>query len=533
MLAVLIYYRLRGLLNSVLNGHSKKRMSKRFALLGYLALPILLYMSIATFFSNVLASPLAGAAVVHMLLASSFLALLIFLLFSGLTVALHFYFLAKDYMLLGTAPLEQRTIYQYRFLETIFANSSVFWALGLPLIWGYGTAGHAPWWFYPLSLVASFFFISLPTGISGVFSLALIRILPAKQAKNMAALIVGMLFISLWIGFQFVRVSSLDPASSNFNPGALQQLGQTGYYMRYVPSEWLYRVLQGMVEQDWLQTWSYMGVLGLVFLAMYLLGMAFMGSNQTFLATQVAVKTTTLKSSGLPMPSSFTWALIVRDLKLLRRDSRQFTQVLMFVVIILVFPFLTKHNLSQQQGSMRMYLPFLYPLMLSSLSSSTSAARLIPLDGLSFSLFKCAPRRFARIVGSKNLLSILIGLVPGALAIVVSAKLFNIDRFTTLEGLAALTSLVLGATGIGSFFGAFFAKFDWEHPKRMLTGAGTFFMTVISIFYFLFMFGLLYVGHLMGMIIGGILLTTIVSFGMLMSGTILAAKKLDVMDWRF
>lgn len=531
MLGLLLTTRLRGLLNTVLKGQAKKTR-KRFGLAGYLIIPLLLTFSVYEIFSSLLRTPAAGLPILNMLLTASLHLLLVFLLFSGLTVALHFFFLAKDFALLLSAPVRLSTLYQFKYIEALFANSSVFWALGLPMMMGYGLAANAPLWYYPLSLISALLFLALPTGLAALLSMALVRLIPAKRAKNIAALIVGLIFISAWVGFQFFRISRFDPDSRHFNPHSLEQLSQWESRFSFLPSDWLARSWQAAAQGDFLKSMLPTLMLLAFSSALYILGRSLMASC---LAHTLSPKTRRVnrRSGSVAMPASFRWALIARDIKFFLRDSRQTVQLLMFSVIILVFPFITRQNMHGLAGTAREYMPFLYPLLLTALFSSTNAARMIPLEGLSFGLLKVGPQPFHRIVLTKNLLAAAFGSLCGTGSVLITAWLYQSSVVQTLQTITVLLGLNLGAAGLGGFFGAAFGKFDWEHPKRMLTGAGNLLLTLSSIIFFLFHFSLIFFGLLLNLLWLSLILVVALCLAALWLGTILAANKLDSMDWCF
>lgn len=532
MLRLLLTNRLRGMLNTVLKSDPKKRNRKRFALLGYLLVPSLLTVSILEMFKELLHASPQGLAVIHLLLNTSLAALLIFLVFSGLTVALHFFFLSKDHALLRAAPLSNATLYLFKYIESLFANSSIFWAFGLPLLLAYGLVIKAPVFYYLIGVPAALCFLAFPTGLAGLLSIGLARLIPAKRAKNIAVLIVGVIFISAWAAFQFLRVSRFDPASKHFNPHSLDHLARMDRHFSWLPSEWLSQTLQNSGRGD--------PQAALFPFLLLLAGSALLYALGAVLMHSYLQHTPSPVKSRLPEhrkirrdPAYFTQALVMREFWILTRDSRQSTQLLMFLVIILVFPFIVQQNMQGMNDMMKQYLPFIYPLLLSTLFSATTAARLIPLEGRSFPLIKCGPRPLSRIVLIKNLLAMLLAGPAGFAALLITSQLNQISGVRTVQALGVLAALCAGAAGVGAMFGAHFGKFDWENPKRMLSGAGNLLLTFIILFIFLTFCGLIFICILVDLLAVGLLVVSALSLLMLWAGTILAAAKLDSMDWCF
>ncbi len=531
MLGLLLTTRLRGLWNALAKGGAKKAR-KKFGLVGYLILVVVLTVTFYQIFHRLHHFAGSGSAIPGTLLGVLLHGLLILLVFSGVPVVLHFFFLSKDFSLLFSAPIKQSTLFQFKYIEALFANSSVFWAFGLPTMLGYGLAVSAPMWYYPLALFSAFLFLALPTGLAVFLSMALVRLLPAKRAKNIAALVVGMIFIGVWLAMQFFRISSLDPQSRHYDPQTLERLALLENRFAYLPSDWLARSWQAAGQGEFLSSLLPLLLLLVLAFAFYVLGRSLMAAYLEQTLSPKARRADKRSGAGT-MPVSFGWALIARDVKLLVRDSRQIPPLVMFAALVIVFPLLTSQNMREVTGAFHIYMPFLYPLLLTGLFISSNAARLIPLEGRPFGLLKIGPQPFRRIVFTKNLLAAAFGSLIGLISILVSAWSHHASFAPTAQAVVVLLALNLAAAGLGSYFGASFGKFDWEHPKRMLTGAGNFILSLCGAALFLLLFGMMFFGLMLNLIWLALFIVIALCAAVLWLGTILAANKLDSMDWSF
>ena len=147
--------------------------------------------------------------------------------------------------LLLHSPIERRTVFQFKFLQAAFFNSTLFYYLGFPLLGAMAAATKAPVYFYIIAFIASLFFLIIPNFLSIIAGVLLIRLITVKRAKNLAAALVGIVFILTWTGFQFLRLSRLDPRSSDFAPGLSTYFGHQSVLKIFsvFPSEWLIKML--------------------------------------------------------------------------------------------------------------------------------------------------------------------------------------------------------------------------------------------------------------------------------------------------
>ena len=81
-------------------------------------------------------------------MSGTFMGLLFLLAISGVPIILHYEFLGKDLSLLLSSPIERRTVFQFKFLQAAFFNSTLFYYLGFPLLGAMAAATKAPVSFY-------------------------------------------------------------------------------------------------------------------------------------------------------------------------------------------------------------------------------------------------------------------------------------------------------------------------------------------------------------------------------------------------
>ena len=60
---------------------------------------------------------------------------MVILVVTGLAAALYTFYLSEDLQILSSSPIRQRTIFTYKFAETLLTNTPLFVCLGLLRDW--------------------------------------------------------------------------------------------------------------------------------------------------------------------------------------------------------------------------------------------------------------------------------------------------------------------------------------------------------------------------------------------------------------
>jgi len=148
----------------------------------------------------------------------------------------------------------------------------------------------------------------------------------------------------------------------------------------------------------------------------------------------------------------------------------------MFAAMMVIFPIIQKSN--QFDGEFSLYRPYLFILLFGAMSAVQLSSRLIPLEMKSFWITKLVPQSGLRIIWGKFLLSFAFSTILAWLAVLFISFYFGHPLRLQLLGILATISLsgIFSATGL--LFGIYYSKFDWDHPKRMLTTTGGLLMSL-------------------------------------------------------
>jgi len=538
MLGLLLQNRLHALINS-LRRSGKKGRRRILGYIGLIILPLVVLINMYAMMEAMMASPELGLPAILLLVRNLLLGIFIMLLFSGLALVLHIFFLSRDLPLLMSAPVPLTTIFQFKFIETTSANSTLYFGIALPVLICAGIVIKAPLLFWLLLLPLSLLFLAIPTGVAALLAMGLVSLMPARRAKNVSAVFLSLISIAIWLGFQMLRPERIHPGATAL-PGQ-NYLNVGGKLAAWFPSDWLVNALMHTATQRYTATAAQILLLLAAGALLYQAAAALLQRalrRDTFSGVESASRSRRVsRPDTRSMPagkSSLFTTLVQRDCKLIFRDTQQLIQILLFTTMMVLLPFINRMKTGPESGEISAYFPFLFLFIFSALISSTISTRMIPMERTAFGLFKLAPVRLRTVWLAKMTVSFFFTMTSALFAAAVVAFFHHTPAGVLLRALLLLIIVNIGATSCGGLFGARYANFNWDHPKRMLSTGSGFFLSLIL---------LLFVG-ILGAIVAlslfllstpdpGIIISAALALGLLALGTTAAEKKLDKIEWTY
>jgi ABC-2 type transport system permease protein len=320
------------------------------------------------------------------------------LLFTSFGALLSSLYLSGDMDLLLAAPLPMRSVFAVKFFEALLPQYGLLLGLICPALYGYGwSMGYGPAFFFaaPLLLLLS---PLLPASLAAVLVMAVVRVLPARRARDIVGILGGLVGASFYIANQFApelaaRFGGID---------ALTRL--LGLNVPLLPSAWAGEALSAAGEG------RYGAALGLGLLfALLALGL-FAGclllterlyyggwSNLAVSGERVRRANTAARRGQLRLPrwlSPPVRAVLLKDLRVFPRDLRRLQQLIFPLALagIWIFRLLSEplgnDPLSRDLGNLGgVALSFFICLS----ASNSLAGTGISAEGRSFWLLRLAP----------------------------------------------------------------------------------------------------------------------------------------------
>jgi len=509
------------------------------------------------FFRIILQSPELNLALVERIeliehiLSAGFTGFFFFLLMGGLTLSIHYIFSGTDDLsLLLTTPLSNYTIFSYKIIETIVFNSALFFFIGFSTLLGFGVGVEAQIEDYFVLIGTLIPFVIIPTTFALLLSILAVQIISPQRIREISGALTGLITLGFWFIIQIFRVSAFDRDSPDFDPMRFEQLEELAHrsFGDFLPSGWVSTVFTSFLQEDKALPWLHL--LGLYLLAIVLFAACLFLIQRSFLKGIALVDTSTFKKNkgqrkqgavgklieGKP---SVYLCVIRKDIKLILRDSRLVMQTVMLgIMMVFVSIIIDPGDTTGLPDFIGEAYRFLFILLFSSIASAQMGSRLIPLERQAFWRLKLAPNPMRRIVISK----LFLGYVITQLVTMIALAIVSVYYHQAFEMFLALfifsMPICLGASALGGLLGSLFPRFDWEHPKRMLTPMGGILLVVGALVWWIISLTLIFVPPVLfnsTMIFHPLngLLCAIVAVLMSFIAIWWQAERLESMEWQY
>ncbi|MEP7187909.1 MAG: hypothetical protein ABI901_01810 [Roseiflexaceae bacterium] len=417
-----------------------------------------------------------------------FFALALMVLTSFTTVLSSLY-LSGDMDMLLAAPVPMRAVFVVKFFGGLLVPYLLLFFLLGPFLLGFGQGLGWGAAFFVTAFVVLLLLPLLPTGLGALLVMAVVRVIPARRAREIVGVIGGMVGISWYIFSQFTN--QLTPRIANAR--------MLDYLRRFdnplLPSAWASRALAAAGTGDWTQLALYGGLFAGLSIGCFALCIAlaerlyYAGwSNMSTQGGRVRRRPTTDDRrpttdggwwsvvsgrllSFLPRQSA---AVLYKDLRVFPRDLRNVQQLIFPLVVagIWTFRLITSGSpfgAGEQPDVLKSFgqlasagISFYICLVLSSAMGGAGISR----EGRGFWLLKVAPISAKQILLGKLVLAYLPYPTIGALLVLFLSILQHSTPADFARALAMVLLGGLGATSITIGMGAAFPKLSWENPRQ-------------------------------------------------------------------
>jgi hypothetical protein len=500
----LLQNKIRMFRNVYLKKTGKKRLLLILSLLGLGWLFFILHDWAYSFFQFMLTSPLIDVPQAERMIllqrSVSFLfnGLFLFLFFGGILIAEYFLFRASDLNFLLSTPIPLDTIFSYKILEQIFYNSGLFFFIGGAFLAGLIRLGLFSVGTVVLMLISALAFVIIPTVLALLLTLLLLQFISSSRLRDFSRIFSGLIYIGFWIMIQYFRVSHFDENLAGVTPDRFDvwQKMIRNTRLDWTPAGWFGKIVASPYHTENTFAWGHFILILLVaavlwFLCLKILTNIFLKSG-TEITREPYKRKVPAKLNAAPVmagTASGLKSMIIKDLKLFLRDSRLVIQTVFMGVMILFMGIMVSQSTatelteleSLQGGSFVVFFFF-------SLISAQFASRLIPLEREGFWLLKLIPGSIPLAMKGKLIFSLLTNFIFVLLVTFGFFIYFQPGVGSGILFLLLIAAISLGSTGIGLLIGCLFPRFDWEHPKRMLTQAGSIWLMMSSIVWFVLIF---------------------------------------------
>lgn len=440
---------------------------------------------------------------VHKVFSTFFLALMFMLFFSSAVILYSSLFRGQDIAFLFTLPARAERVFLNKFQEAILMSSWAFVLLGSPMLLAYGLNARAPWWYYAMLLPFLFAFTYIPAGLGSLACLTVVHRLPERRWHLLILIVVGIVLLVL--GVRTLRLITAAADANLLTPTWFQDmLGRLSMTeMRLLPSWWLSVGLLYAAQGGSANTSDSVMFLGLTIAnALFVRQLAVWTAAAVYRPAYSLIHSRNTPRRRVGMFWMDRWALalarpfspqirllILKDLRLFRRDPMQWLQVLIFIGLLVVY-FLNIHGFAYDvQYAPWVSVVSLLNLTVVGLLLSTFTTRfifpLISMEGRRFWVLGLLPLGRDTLLWSKFVFAVGASLVPASLLVLLSDVMLRLDPRLAASHQLTCAILCFGLSGIAVGLGAKMPNLREDSPARISAGFGGTLNLVLSTLYIL------------------------------------------------
>ncbi|REK05992.1 MAG: hypothetical protein DWQ37_22985 [Planctomycetota bacterium] len=433
-----------------------------------------------------------------------FASLLMMLVISSAIILYGGLYSSAEAEFLLTTPVRPERIVLHKFQEAIVFSSWGFLLLGSPMLVAYGLHGGAPWYYYLLLPAFMAAFVYIPGGIGAIVCLLFVH-----QLARVRRMAIGLMVVAGLLGALAIVWSLLGETEGNLlTAGWFQEmLGRLQFSEhRLLPSWWLSSGLLEAARGDGGQLGDRPWSESLLFLSLLISNGLFLRVLAVALASRVyrtsysELRTERARRrpgrrfwldaavmNCTPLLAPKMRLLIVKDLRLFRRDPVQWSQFLIFFgLLALYFANIRRFSYDVNYTAWVNMISFLNLAVVGLILSTFTTRFIFPmlsLEGRRFWILSMLPIRRESILWGKFLFAALGSAVPCCLLILLSDYMLRVSPLVLAIHQLTCVLLCVGLSGIAVGLGAKMPDLREESPSKIAAGFGGTLSLVISAIY--------------------------------------------------
>src|SRR3972149_547131 len=489
---------LKNRLNTIFLGYTRDEPKKKAGriigtLISILIFALILYYS-SRFISFIYSRLDTGLAntIFDIALDYIFMIIFIFIIFTGIATSLYILYLSKDLELLLTLPIKYRTVFIYKYIEALIANSYLFLIVILPFLISYGITARLPLAYYPSMIIVFVSVVSIPTSLGVLIGMVAVRLINPNRAKEILAFIGGLFGLLIWLSSQLMARfgENLAPQLKSMSVEDIRQYITAVFnkpFLKFFPSTWgsntLFYLHDGNYKQFGLNfTLITATSILLIFLCIiisqriYYLGW----SNSSQVAARKGFKRAKAEKGrktdedGRYGRSFFSGVnyIIVKDLKIILRDARRLLNIFLPVFMFIFIFFWTISGNINDRGDIVFLLPLkiliflFFPLLVAGMVNQNISGNSIGGEGLQFWILKISPVHTKKLLRTKIILSTILTILCGGIVMVVFYFVYKPGLAYLIFGLILLILFSWGDSVIGTSISTFFPVFKTNQSSN-------------------------------------------------------------------
>ena len=480
--------------------HAKFRLSLVACLTGLLWCGMLLmFVDGFSFIKSTITQPSIYQQAVGGIFSAFFFALMLMLLLSSAIILYASLFRSPEAAFLLSMPARTQRIFLYKFQEAVVLSSWGFVLLGSPILLAYGLVARAPWYYYAMLLPFVMSFVYIPVSIGAILCLWIVRRFPDRRST----LLVGGLLLTAVCGVWIAWGLTVGPQNNLLTPDWFREiLGRLRFSeQRMLPNWWLGTGLLAASTGKWAESVMFLALM--ISNALFLRQIAVWTAGRTYRAAYSGLYGRILRRSH-SRPQRFDRLLdkllrtlpkemrlmMVKDVRLFRRDPLQWSQFLIFFGLLMIYFFnirrFTYDVASIGWVNMVSFLNLAVVGLLLSTFTTRFVYPTISLEGRRFWILGLLGVKRRTILWGKFFFAAGGTLIPCSGLVLLSDVMLGVSKWVTLSHQLTCLMLCLGLAGMAVGLGAWLPNFRADTPSRIAAGFGGTLTLVLSTLYILF-----------------------------------------------
>ncbi len=433
-----------------------------------------------------------------------FVSLTVMLVFSSAIILYGGLYCSAEAEFLLTTPVRAERIVLHKLQEAIAFSSWGFVILGSPMLVAYGVQTGAPWYYFALLLPFMLAFVYIPGGLGAMVCMVFVHRLARVRRRLLAAGIAAAVCGALVVGWSLLGKTESDLLTPRWFQEMLARLQFSEH--RLLPSWWLSSGLLEAARTDagprdgaaWAESLLFLSLL--ISNALLLQVVAVDLGGRIYRTSYSELRSRTRRRRPLadfwldrlvlrfaPLVTRQMRLLIVKDLRLFRRDPVQWSQfIIFFGLLTLYFANIRRFSYDVNYTAWVNMISFLNLAVVGLILSTFTTRFIFPmlsLEGRRFWILSMLPVHRDSILWGKFVFAATGSAVPCCLLILLSDFMLQISWMVMLIHQLICLLLCLGLSGIAVGLGARMPDLREESPSKIAAGFGGTLSLVTSAIY--------------------------------------------------
>ncbi len=474
------------------------------SLVFWIGLYLLFYEGFQFLFRYVDTAGFIHAQTVHAIYNVFFASLMVMLVFSSGIILYGGLYRSPETRFLLTLPVRTERIVLYKFQESLLFSSWGFFLLGSPMLIAYGVVAGAAWYYYALLLPFMVAFAYIPCAIGALLCLLIVYRIPKIRIHAVSLAAVATIVCAGVVVWSLVSGPESNILTANWFQETIARLQFSEH--RLLPSWWLSNGLLeaartpevGSGELAWIESVMFLALLLsnamlLHVLTLWVGGRVFRASFSGLAGDRTSRKRTRVALVDRLAMRLTAWLpyqvrlLIVKDLRIFRRDPVQWSQFLIFFgLLALYFVNIRRFTYDVNYTGWVNMVSFLN-LAVVGLILSTFTTRfifpMISLEGSRFWILGLLPIERDLILWGKFIFAAAGSILPCTVLILLSDLMLRISPLVLAIHQLTCITLCFGLSGIAVGLGARMPDLREQSPSKIAAGFGGTLNLVLSAMY--------------------------------------------------